>query len=86
MGRLQSSCESESVSKIFLWNLPGVFMDPGGDPPPLPLELFAFQILVASCGKRKGSSLVQQFVKKVDIPTIEFPVETPCQTALNLSK
>ena len=62
-------------------------MDSGSDPPPpLPLELLAFKILVASSGKQKGSSLVQQFVKKVDIPTVELPAERPCQTNLNLSE
>ena len=63
-----------------------LFVDYGGDPPSLPPKLSAFKRLVASCGKRKGSSLVQQFVKKVDIPTIELPAERPCRTAQNLSE
>ena len=61
-------------------------MDSGSDPPPLPPELLAFKILVASSGKRKGSTILQQFVKKVDIPTVELPAERPCWTTLNLSK
>ena len=59
----------------------------GSDPPPpLPPKFLAFKILVASSGKQKGNSLVQQFVKKVDIPTVELPTERPCRTALNLSE
>ena len=61
-------------------------MDSGSDPPPLPPELIAFKCLVASSSKRKGSPLIQQFVKKVDISTVELPAERPCRTALNLSE
>ena len=61
-------------------------MDFGSDPPPLPPELIDFKSLVAFSGKRKGSSLVQQFAKKLDIPTVEFPVERPCRMVLNLSE
>ena len=57
-----------------------------GDPPPLPPELLAFKRLIASSGKRKGSSLVQQFVKKVDIPSVELPAKRPCRAALNLTE
>ena len=60
-------------------------MESGSDPPPpLPPELLAFKRLVASSGKQKGNSLVQQFVKKVDIPSVELPAERPCQMALNI--
>ena len=62
-------------------------MESGSDPPPpLPSELVAFKRLVASSGKRKGNSLVQQCLKKVDIPTVELSAERPCQMALNLSE
>ena len=62
-------------------------MEFGSDPPPpLPSKLLSFKRLVASSGKREGNSLVQQFVKKVDIPTVELPAERPCRTALNLSE
>ena len=61
-------------------------MDFGSDPLPLPPKLITFKRLVASSGKRKGNTFVQQFVKKVDIPTVELPAERPCRTTLNLSK
>ena len=67
---------------VIVW---GFFIDSGGDPP-LPPELDAFKRLVASYDKRKGNSLVQQFVKKVDIPSVELSIERPCQTDLNLSE
>ena len=60
-------------------------MDYGSDPPPLPPKFLAFKRLVASSGKRKGSTLVQRFVKKVDIPTVELLVQRPCRMTLNLS-
>ena len=60
-------------------------MDFGGDPPlPIPPDLEAFKRLIASCGKRKGGPL-QKFVKKVDIPSVELPVERTCRTTLNLA-
>ena len=56
-----------------------------GSSPPIPPELDAFKWLVASCGKRKGSLNVQQFVKKAsNIPFVDLHVERPCRTALNL--
>ena len=54
-------------------------------PPPLPPELEAFQRLVASCGKRKGGTS-QRFVKKVDIPSVELPVDWISRSALNLAE
>ena len=69
------------VFGIIIWGF--YIMDFGGDPP-LPPELDAFKRLVASYDKRKGNSLVQQFVKKVDIPSVELPAERPCRTALNI--
>ena len=49
-------------------------MDAIGHPPLLtPPELEAIKRLVASCGKRKGGSSSQVFVKKVDIPSVELP-------------
>ena len=64
-----------------------VLMDAVGDaPPPLPPELDAFKRLVASCGKRKGGSYSQRFVKKVDIPSIELPVERIRRMALNVAE
>ena len=59
-------------------------MELGDIPPPLPPELLAFKRLVAASGKRKGSSLMQQFVKKIDIPSVELPAERTCQSAMNL--
>ena len=61
-------------------------MDSGSDPPPLPPEFIVYKSLVASSGKKKGSTLVQQFVKKVDIPIVELPVERHYLMDLNLSK
>ena len=59
-------------------------MDSGGDPPlPLPPDLEAFKRLIASCGKRKGGAS-QKFVKKVDIPSVELPVDCICCLVLNL--
>ena len=59
-------------------------MDSGVVPPlPLPLDLDAFKRFIATCGKRKGGPS-QKFVKKVDIPSVELPVEQTCRTALNL--
>ena len=50
-------------------------MDAGGDPPPpLPPYLDAFKRLVSTCGKRKGAPS-QRFIKKVDIPSVELPVD-----------
>ena len=58
-------------------------MDASGDPPPpLPPELDAFKILVASCGKRKGGPS-QKSVKKVDIPFVELLSYRIFQSALN---
>ena len=57
----------------------------GGSSPPIPLEIDAFKKLVASCGNRKGSPIVQQFLTKVaNIPSAELFVERPCHTTLNL--
>ena len=54
-------------------------------PPPLPPKLLAFKRLVATNGKTKGSSLMQQFVKKIDIPSVELPAGRTCRSAMNLS-
>ena len=51
--------------------------------PPLPPELEAFKLLIASGRKRTGGG-VQRFVKKVDIPFVELPAEWTCRSALNL--
>ena len=59
-------------------------MSSGRGPPLLPLEIDAFKCLIASCGKRKGSPLGHSFVKKTDIPFVDFSTERPCQTDLNL--
>ena len=56
----------------------------GGPPPPLPHEMEDFKCLIASCGKRKAGSSLQRFVKKANIPSVEFPVERPCCTTLNI--
>ena len=58
--------------------------DGGGPPPPLPPELDAFKCLVASYGKRKVGPYLQRFVKKADIPFVEFPTERSCHMTLNL--
>ena len=57
-----------------------------GGPPPLPHEINAFKRLIATCGKRKGSPLVQSFVKKTNIPSVDLSAERPCRTALNLAE
>ena len=59
----------------------------GGPPPPIPPDIVAFKRLVDSYEKRKGSPNVHQFVKKAyNIPSVEFPAERPCRTALNLAE
>ena len=59
-------------------------MEFGRDPPlPLPPDLDAFKRLIASCGKRNGGPL-QKFVKKVNIPLVEVPVEQTCRSTLSL--
>ena len=59
-------------------------MDYGEVPPlPLPLDLEAFKRLIASSGKRKGGVSQKNF-KKVDIPSVELPVEWTCRSMLNL--
>ena len=63
---------------------PVVILMLGGEPPmPLPPNLEAFKRLITFCGKRKGGS-TQKFVKKVDIPSVELPVDKSCHSALNL--
>ena len=61
-------------------------MDLGGVPPlSIPPELEYFNKLIASCGKKNwGGS--QKFVKKVDIPSVELPVEQTCRPAFNLAE
>ena len=58
-------------------------MDSGGVPP-LPPELEAFKMLIASGRKRTGGG-VQRFVKKVDIPSVKLLAEQTCCFALNLA-
>ena len=65
--------EVSCSKKIIFGGFPSL-MDFGGDPPPLPHELDAFKILVASCGKKKGGPS-HRFVKKVDIPSIELSAD-----------
>ena len=61
-------------------------MDSGGVPPlPLPPDLEAFKILIASSGKRKGGP-THKFVKKVDIPSVELPTDKTCRSALNIAE
>ena len=52
---------------------------------PLPPDLEAFKRLIASYGKRKGGPS-QKFVKKVDIPSVEFPTDRICRLTLNLAQ
>ena len=59
---------------------------PEGVPPPLPPEIDAFKHLLASYGKRKGSPMVQNFVKKTSIPYVDLPAKRPCLTTLNLAE
>ena len=58
-------------------------MDSGGVPP-LPPELEAFKMLIAS-GRKRTRGGVQRFVKKVDIPSVELPAEWTCRSTLNLA-
>ena len=58
-------------------------MDSGGVPP-LPPELEAFKMLIAS-GRKRTQGGVQRFVKKVDIPSVELPAERTCRLALKLA-
>ena len=61
-------------------------MESRRDPPlPLPPDLDAFKRSIASYGKRKGGPL-QKFVKKVDIPSMELPIERTCRSTLSLAK
>ena len=56
------------------------------DPPfPLPPDFEEFKRLIASCRKRKGGPS-NKFVKKVDIPTVELPVDHICRSTLNLAE
>ena len=57
-----------------------------GEPPlPLPPDLEAFKRSIASSGKRKGGP-TQNFVKKVDIPSVELPADKTCHLTLNLAE
>ena len=61
-------------------------MDPGGVPlKPLPPDLEAFKKLIASSGKRTGG-VSEKFVKKVDIPSVELPVDQTFRSTLNLAE
>ena len=56
------------------------------DPPlPLPLDLVAFKKLIATKGKRIGGP-THKFVKEVDIPFVELPVDRTCRSALHLAE
>ena len=73
-----------------IFGVPSSFIFPmdaeGEPPPPLPLDLEAFKNLISSCGKKKGGPLLQKFVKKFGIPSVEFPTEKICLSALNLAE
>ena len=61
-------------------------MDLGGVPSlSLPPDLEAFKRLIASSGKRKGGAS-NKFVKKVDIPSIEIPIERIYRSTLNIAE
>ena len=56
------------------------------DPPlPLPPDLVAFNKLIATSGKRIGGP-AQKFVKKVDIHSVEFPIDRTCRSALHFAE
>ena len=56
------------------------------DPPlPLPPDLVAFNKLIATSGKRIGGP-AQKFVKKVDIPSVELPVDRTYRSTLHLAE
>ena len=55
----------------------------GGSSPSL--DLNAFRRSVALGSKHKLNQNQQSFVKKLDnIPTVDLPVDQPCQTSLNI--